>query len=67
MMHFPKPKGGAATGNEISGSSLKRKVEAMAQSNAQQLLTEVDVGYMYFDITVVKNMYIYMFIIYIYV
>jgi len=44
MMHFPQLKGGAATGNEISGSSLKRKVEAMAHSNAQQLLTEVDVG-----------------------
>lgn len=43
MMHFPQLKGGAATGNEISGSSLKRKVEEIAHSNAQQLLTEVDV------------------------
>ena len=42
-MHFPQLKGGAATGNEISGSSLKRKVEVMAHSNADQLLTDVDV------------------------
>ena len=47
VSHLLQPKGGAATGNEISGSSLKRKVEAMAHSNAQQHLTEVDVGRIY--------------------